>query len=180
MNAVSLKEIFNQKISVMKTKLILLAFALLAIFLTACEGPDAELDKAAVQQIVNETLAAQQAGQKDGILIQVTAGPDNPHRVLMPLQMAAMMSESQDVIMYFDIDAVKVVVKDAPDLTYAQFPSSKTQLKQLLEKGVPLYACPGCLQAAGYKPEDLMEGLQIAEKDKFFSFTKGRIVTLDY
>lgn len=144
--------------------------------LTACEGPDADLDKAAVQQIVEEALSA----QKDGILIHVTAGPDNPHRVLMPLQMAAMMSETQDVLMYFDIDAVKVVLKDAPDLTYAQFPSSQTQIRKLLEKGVPLYACPGCLEAGGYKPEDVMEGVQIAEKDKFFSFTKGRIVTLDY
>lgn len=172
--------IFHQKQSIMNSKLIPLALALLAMFVLACEGPDTELDKATVQQIVEETLAAQQAGQKDGILIHVTAGPDNPHRVLMPLQMAAMMSESQDVMMYFDIDAVKVVVKDAPDLTYAQFPSSQTQLKQLMEKGVPLYACPGCLEAAGFKPEDVMEGVQIAEKDKFFSFTKGRIVTLDY
>lgn len=98
----------------------------------------------------------------------------------MPLQMAVLMSESQDVMMYFDIDAVKVVVKDAADFTYAQFPSAQTQLQKLIEKGVPLHACPGCLEAAGYTPEDLMEGVQAAEKDKFFTFTKGRILTLDY
>jgi hypothetical protein len=33
---------------------------------------------------------------------------------------------------------------------------------------------------AGFKPEDLMEGVQIANKEKFFSFTNGRIVALNY
>jgi hypothetical protein len=33
---------------------------------------------------------------------------------------------------------------------------------------------------AGFKPEDLMEGVQVAQKDIFFNFTKGRILTLDY
>jgi len=28
--------------------------------------------------------------------------------------------------------------------------------------------------------EDLKEGIQTAQKDKFFNFTKGRIITLDY
>ena len=163
----------------MRTKICFLALAILGMVLTACNAPQG-LDEDAVRKIVEETLAAQQAEQKDGIFIHVTAGPDDPHRVLMPLQMAALMSESQDVMMYFDIDAVKVVVKDAADFTYAQFPSAQTQLKKLIEKGVPLYACPGCLEAAGYTPEDVMEGVQIAEKDKFFSFTKGRILTLDY
>jgi hypothetical protein len=41
-------------------------------------------------------------------------------------------------------------------------------------------ACPGCLKAAGKTEEDLADGVQIADKAKFFSFTKGRILTLDY
>jgi peroxiredoxin family protein len=45
---------------------------------------------------------------------------------------------------------------------------------------VGVYACPTCLKIAGYKPEDLIAGVQIAQKDKFFNFTKGRIITLDY
>jgi len=40
--------------------------------------------------------------------------------------------------------------------------------------------CPGCLEAAGHKPEDVMEGVRIAQKDQFFDFTEGRILTLDY
>ena len=36
------------------------------------------------------------------------------------------------------------------------------------------------LKMAGFKEEDLIEGVKLAQKDKFFNFTKGRIITLDY
>ena len=54
------------------------------------------------------------------------------------------------------------------------------QLNELLTKGVPLYACPGCLRAAGRTPADLRPGVQVADKDAFFSFTPGRILSIDY
>jgi len=41
------------------------------------------------------------------------------------------MSEDHEVLVYFDIKAIDVVIKDAEDLTYAQFPSSKQQLATL-------------------------------------------------
>ena len=117
---------------------------------------------------------------RDGVFIHVSHGADDPHRVLMALNMASMMSEDHDVLVYFDIEAVDVVVKDAEDLTYAHFPSSKEQLQKLARSGVTLMACPGCLKAAGKTPDDLADGIQVADKDRFFSFTKGRILNLDY
>lgn len=164
----------------MRTTISLLILAALVIFFPACEGEDADLDQAIVEKMVQEALAAQKAEQPEGVFIHISAGPDDPHRVLMPLQMAAMMSESRDVMVYFDIKGVEVVLKEAKDLTYAQFPSAQTQLQTLIDKGVTLQVCPGCLQAAGHAPEDVMAGVAIADKDKFFSFTEGRILTLDY
>ena len=43
-----------------------------------------------------------------------------------------------------------------------------------------LYACPGCLAAAGKTAEDLRKGVQLATKKVFFGFTSGRVLTLDY
>jgi len=45
---------------------------------------------------------------------------------------------------------------------------------------VPVRACPSCLKAAGKTPGDLLPGIKTADRDEFFSFTKGRILTLDY
>jgi|YNPNPStandDraft_1061719.scaffolds.fasta_scaffold00088_13 predicted peroxiredoxin len=117
---------------------------------------------------------------RDGIFIHITESYNDPHRVLMPLKMAVMMAKDKDVIVYMDIHAVELLVKGAKDMKYADFESFQTYIKQLVEKKVGVYACPTCLKIAGFKPEDLMDGVKVAQKDKFFDFTKGRIITLDY
>ena len=125
-------------------------------------------------------LAAAAAEPRDGVFIHISHGADDPHRVLMALNMASIMAEDHDVLVYFDIKGIEAVLKDAPDLAYAHFPSSRQQLSALPGKGVVLMACPGCLKAAGKTAADLAPGIQIADKARFFSFTKGRILTLDY
>ena len=125
-------------------------------------------------------MAKTEASVRDGIFIHITESYNNPHRVLMPLKMAVMMSMDKDVIVYMDIKAVELLVKSSNDLNFAEFESAHSYIKQLTDKGVGVYACPTCLKIAGFKPEDLMDGVQVAQKDKFFSFTKGKIITLDY
>jgi predicted peroxiredoxin len=125
-------------------------------------------------------MVKQETSVKDGVFIHITESYNDPHRVLMPLKMAVMMSMDKDVIVYMDIKAVELLVKGSADLNFAEFESAHSYIKQLTDKGVGVFACPTCLKIAGFKPEDLMEGVQVAQKDKFFNFTKGRIVTLDY
>ena len=128
-----------------------------------------EEEKEVVNTIENE---------KDGMFIHVTS--NDPHRVLMALNMADMVSKDHDVVLYFDIEGVDVLVKDAENLEYAHFPDSFTLINKLNDKDIKIMACPGCLKAAGFTPEDLMGGIDVADKESFFNFTKGRIITLDY
>ena len=144
----------------MKTKLFLIAFV---VFLSACSSRE---------DVVKNV--------RDGVFIHISHGTDDPHRVAMALSMASIMSEDHEVLVYFDIKGIDVVLQDAPDISYAQFPGSKKQLEVLAGRGVMLAACPGCLQAAGKTEADLREGVGIAKKSEFFNFTKGRILTLDY
>ena len=127
-----------------------------------------------------QAVRAEDKTPRDGVFLHVSHGVDKPHRVLMALNMAAIMAESRDVLVYFDIKGVEVVLKDAPNFTFSHFPGSKAQLQKLIEMGIGLYACPGCLKAAGKTPEDLLPGVKVADKDAFFAFTEGRILTLDY
>ena len=125
-------------------------------------------------------MTKMETSARDGMFIHITESYNDPHRVLMPLKMAVMMSMDKDVIVYMDIHAVELLVKGAKDMNFADFESAHTYIKQLTDKGVGVYACPTCLKIAGFKPEDLIDGVQVAQKDKFFNFTKGRIITLDY
>jgi predicted peroxiredoxin len=117
---------------------------------------------------------------RDGVFIHITESYNDPHRVLMPLKMAAIMAPDKDVLVYLDIHAVELLVKGAKDIEYADFETAQTYLKKLIGMNVGVYACPTCLKIAGFKPDDLMDGIQVAQKDKFFNFTKGQIITLDY
>ncbi len=111
------------------------------------------------------------AEKRDAMFIHISHGADHPHRVLMALSMASMMSEDHPVLVYFDIKGIEVVLQGAKNITFAHFPSSQDQLSTLLKKGVAIMACPGCLKAAG---------IQVANKKQFLAFTEGRIITLDY
>jgi predicted peroxiredoxin len=153
----------------MRTALIPVALIALSFSLLSCAAPHS-----------HDAPAEPAPPPRDGVVIHVSHGADDPHRVLMGLRMAELMADDRDVLVYFDIAGIEVVLADAPDLTHAEFPSSATQVAKLMELGVPLYACPGCLAAAGRTPEDLADGIQVAEKDAFFDFTEGRILTLDY
>lgn len=126
-------------------------------------------------------LQAEESAPQDGAFIHLSAGPDDPHRVLMALKMAVVMAEGKkDVLVYCDIGAVKLVVKGAPEVKHHAFDTSASLLAKLAEMNVPVRACPSCLKAAGKTPEDLLPGIKTADRDEFFSFTKGRILTLDY
>jgi predicted peroxiredoxin len=155
-------------------KIGLLAIAVL--MLVSCNQSANRTGAGNPEQITDEISAP----VKDGVFIHITESYNDPHRVLMPLKMAVLMSTDKDVIVYLDIHAVEMLVKGARDMTYADFKSFQTYIAQLTEKKVGVYACPTCLKVAGYSPEDLMEGVQVAHKDKFFNFTEGRILTLDY
>jgi predicted peroxiredoxin len=91
-----------------------------------------------------------------------------------------MMAKDKNVLIYLDIHAVELVLKTSKDLQFADFDPLKKQLQDLIAKKVGIYACPTCLKISGHTSEDLIEGVQVASKDRFFDFTKGRIITLDY
>jgi predicted peroxiredoxin len=128
-------------------------------------------------RIIEDTVTI---APRDGVFYHISSGAENPHNVVMALKQAVMMAEDKDVLIYFDIKGIEVVLNDAQDISYPTFPTSKESLKQLLDKGITVFACPACLKAVGKSEADLMPGVKLAEKEVFFSFTKGRILTLDY
>lgn len=153
-----------------------LIYSIIAVLFLSCnqgknqdESTDPEEDTLATRAIV-----------QDGVFIHISEGYADPHRVLMPLKMALFMSQDKDVIVYMDTRAVEMLAKGAEDIEMEGFESAQTYLKQLLDKKVGIYACPTCLKVAGINESNLMAGIQVAQKDRFFDFTKGKIINLDY
>jgi len=154
-------------------KRLMLALVIPATILLSCQPKEEHSSK-------HDSDAVKTEDVRDGIFIHLSRGTEDPHRVLMAFKMAEVMSSDKDVLMYLDIEAVHLVVKGAPDVSKEGFPSSLEQIKKLTETGVIIQACPSCLKVAGFSEGDLMEGVVLANKEKFFNFTQGKILTIDY
>lgn len=117
---------------------------------------------------------------KDGLFIHVKKGADNAHEVLMALSMADKFAGDHDVLLYFDIDGIQMVTGDAPNLVMEPFGSSDELFAKLVNAGITIYACPGCMAVHDIKASDLRSGVTTAKKEMFFDFTDGRILSIDY
>jgi len=131
-----------------------------------------------VEQGPETTVAAEKP--TDGAFIHISKGSEDAHAVLMALMLADKFSTSNDVLVFFDKQGIEMVVQKAPNLEMDPFDGSDQIFGSLLERNVEILACPACLKAAGYEEKDLREGVKIAVKERFFDFTEGRILTLDY
>ena len=151
----------------MKTASILIPF--IALLVTLC--------------FVSPSFAgeSQSAPRRDGVLVHISHGADSPHRLLMALKMAVTMAEGKKVVLvYCDIEAVKVLTSTAKDVSFGGFPTLHELLGRLAELKVAVLACPTCMKVAGIEQRDLRPNVRVAERDLFFSFTNGRILSLDY
>ena len=122
-----------------------------------------------------ETLA-----KGDGVFIHISSGFDNPHRVVMALTLALKMADDHDVFIFMDVKAPEVVLNSAKSIELNKFDPSKILISKLVEKGVKIGVCLTCLEVLNRSQFDLMKGISIAEKENFFNFTSGRIVSFSY
>ena len=116
----------------------------------------------------------------DGVFLHISKGSGDTHDVLMALMLADKFSTSNDVLLFFDKEGLEMVTNDAPNIQMDPFDSSEDIFKRLVDLDVTILACPACMQVSGVEEEDLRDGVQMAEKEQFFDFTEGRILTLDY
>lgn len=154
-------------------KRINLLLVILVLFSFACQNET----KPSMSELAKKDVSAK---PKDGVFIHISKGYDNPHKVLMAVSLAVKMSEDKDVALFFDIDGVNLLTRTSENMEMENFLSLHDALNKLVEKKAVIMACPMCLKKAGIDPEQLREGVIVAEKDKFFNFTKGRILSLDY
>lgn len=117
---------------------------------------------------------------RDGVFIHISEGYNNPLKVLKALNLAVKMTDSYDVALYFDINGVDLLTKSSENIQLDNFLSLHESLDKLIEKHVLIIACPMCMISKAIEADQLRDGVVVAEKEKFFTFTKGRILSLDY
>ena len=114
---------------------------------------------------------------RDGLFVHVSSL--DAHRALMGLKMAAIMADDRDVLVYLDVEAAVLGAKGQV-ANHPAFDRSNVLIGRILEKGGIVCVCPTCLEVAGYEAGDLRDGVKLADEDELFSFTRGRILSIDY
>jgi predicted peroxiredoxin len=135
---------------------------------------------ACIRVNTEDEIAPEPDPKTDGAFIHISKGSADTHDVLMAMMLADKFSTSNDVLVFFDKEGIEMDTKDAPNLEMEPFDSSDEIFERLVNLNVTILACPACMQVAGVEKEDLREGVKMAEKEQFFEFTEGRILTLDY
>jgi predicted peroxiredoxin len=151
-------------------------FLLLALFFAGCVN--VEMDEEAIEAAKKSAVSGKI--ETTGVLLHISHGSDDPQRALMGLTMADKMATGKDVCVYLDIKGIELVLKDGADVSFREFAPSGQIIGNLLDKGVTIMACPGCMKVMGVTDDMLKEGVVVASKDRFFDFTEGGILTLDY
>ncbi|CEL94533.1 unnamed protein product [Vitrella brassicaformis CCMP3155] len=120
----------------------------------------------------------------DGVMVHMTVGADEQHRVLMALSMAnRMVDMGKDVIVFCDVDCPPLMAKDSENFMLEAFKANTTKdglIDTLVARGVPIHVCPGCLAKHGLSMEDVRDGVDEVDANEFFAFTQGRMLHFDY
>jgi predicted peroxiredoxin len=155
-------------------------FIVLLLVFSVAMNAQSKSKKSTAKKVVTEEVVPPPPPPPDGMFIHISSGQENPQKVLMALTMALKMADDHDVYVYMDINAINVVLNSAKSIEMPKFEPSKILIGKLISKGVKVAACQLCLEAANKTQFDLMKGITLANKDDFFSFTRGRILSLSY
>lgn len=134
-----------------------------------------------IEEVPEEEVAEEETEEiRDGVIVRITEGLIDPYRVVLALNTAEKMAAEHDVLVYFDMRSIDVVMKGAPAATFAPFTDSDKQISKLNGMGVTIRACGPCLEANWLKPENLTTGVKVLDMSELSTFSQGRIFTMDY
>jgi predicted peroxiredoxin len=101
------------------------------------------------------TLAAFPARAADPLFVNLTS--DDSHRAYMALAFSQKVLEAgHAVTVFLNVDAVKIAAKKA-----AKHKDNQALLSALMKGGATVLACPHCVEHAGMKQGDLLDGVRM-------------------
>lgn len=134
----------------------------------------------AAEQKGDRTIAPCEAGSAT-VVFNITSGPDHPHPVTMALQLAGhALDDDRRVVLFFNVKGVAIPTKQlSPALAYHDKPI-KGLLAKLMERGAIVLVCPHCMKAESIAADQLVEGAQVADREKLFGRIGGNTVVFTY
>ena len=106
------------------------------------------------------------------VLFSVTSNAnENPQSVDMAMKLAGFsLDEGRRVVMFFNVTGVKIPLNGFPDdFAFQEDKPIKTQLADLIKRGVDVHVCPICMKALGVEKSDLIDGAKVTTRPSLFA-----------
>lgn len=106
------------------------------------------------------------------VFVSVTSDPQaDPQAVDMAMKLAGFsLDEGRQVVMFFNVKGVTVPSdRLADDFAFQQNDPLKSQVAELIERGVDVHVCPICMKALDVSEQDLIDGAAVTTRPSLFS-----------
>jgi predicted peroxiredoxin len=127
--------------------------------------------------------AASPVNEKSPVFISVVSDMDsNPQAVDMALKVAGFsLDEQRSVFLFFNVKGVHVPAASlADDAAFQQHAPVKSQLSDLIKRGVRVHVCPICMKASSIEAGDLMTGAQVTTRAELFEAIRSDTSVFTY
>jgi predicted peroxiredoxin len=117
------------------------------------------------------------------VLFSVTSGAkEDPQSVDMAMKLAGFaLDEGRHVVMFFNVKGVTIPSHAlANDFAYQEDKPIKTQLADLIQRGVDVHVCPICMKALGVGESDLIEGAKVTTRSGLFANINANTAVFTY
>jgi predicted peroxiredoxin len=117
------------------------------------------------------------------VLLSVTSDAnEEPMAVNMAMKLAGFsLDEGRHVVMFFNVKGVTIPSKAlADDVSFQEDKPIKTQLADLIERGVDVHVCPICMKALGVGESDLIEGAKVTTRPGLFANINANTAVFTY
>ena len=153
------------------------AALLTPIVFTGCESASATKSGSA-----NAGQTMPNAGESIVLLSITSDAQQSPQSVDMAMKLAGFsLDEGRKVVVFFQVRGVTCPTKDFPDdFAFQENEPIKTQLKQLIERGVDVHVCPICMKGMDVQAEDLIDGAKVTTRPSLFENINAKTAVFTY
>jgi predicted peroxiredoxin len=117
------------------------------------------------------------------VLLSITSDAnENPQSIDMAMKLAGFsLDEGRKVVMFFNVKAVTIPVKNfSDDFAFQTNDPIKSQLMDLIKRGVDVHVCPICMKALGVKDSDVLQGAKVTTRPSLFANIQANTVVFTY
>ncbi len=152
-------------------KNLILKTLLLSSLLFAFTNCEVEVDKDSDEEI-EET---------SGLMINLTSDPtEHPHSALMGLHLAQNALKNEvPVTVFLNVSGVKLMAPGADTITFHD-ENLHDLLKDIMEKGGEVLACPHCMEVMNVSEVNLLDGVKVSGESIMFAKIKDNPTVFTY